>query len=159
MKRNRLEEAECRRIATELDLSEYEVRRAVQSYFSVILEEAKRLPFNNHQRIYTKDKFGEYVQVWNIPSIGRIGPIYSRYLLWRGNEARQIEQEPRSNYRSRITQDDIETLASDILSGNTPTPLKKKRGNEMYNRVWLVGQEGKTLARQVIPKKDKNVQD
>lgn len=44
-------------------------------------------------------------------------------------------------------------MASDILSGKTPEPVRKiKRNTELYDRVWLVGQDGKKLARQVIPK-------
>jgi hypothetical protein len=159
VRRNRQEEQACREISEELGLSLTEVRRAVCSFFGVILEEARKLPFNNHSRIYTKDKFDEFISVCNIPSIGRLGPVYSRYLTWRGNEAKMIEQEPRKKYRSRILQEDIEAMAEDILAGRTPAPVTKKRGNELYNRVWLVGQEGKTLARQVIPKKKKNVQD
>jgi hypothetical protein len=51
-----------------------------------------------------------------------------------------------------MTQDDIEHIADDILSGRTPFLIRKRKGNEMYDRVWLVGQDGKRLARQVIPK-------
>lgn len=160
MRRNRLEEAEYRRIAAELDLPVTEVRRAVQSFFGVILGQARSLPLNDMRKIYTKGKFSEFVKVWNIPSVGRMGPVYSRYLCWRGNESKLLEQEPRKNYRSRIDKTDIETMAADILEGKSPESLRKKRGNEVYKRVWLVGQEGKTLARQVIPKKKtENVQD
>lgn len=91
--------------------------------------------------------------VYNIPSIGRLGPSYTRYLKWRGNEAQQIEQKRRSSYRIGLSQDDIEHIAAEILAGRTPTSVQQKKGNELYNRVWMMGKEGKKQARQVIPKK------
>ena len=150
--RNKVEEYDMRAIAEELGVAPAEVKRAVMSFFGEISGYSRSLPFNNRQRIYSKQKFEEFVSVWNIPGIGRIGPVYSRYLKWRENESRSIIQEQRSNYRNRISQDDIEHMADEVLSGRTPSPLRKKKGNEMYNRVWLVGTDGKRLARQVIPK-------
>jgi len=152
VRRNRTEEAVYGLVADELGLSISDVRLAVSSFFGEIVSESRALPFNNERKIYSKEKFAEYERAWNIPYIGRIGPVYSRYLKWRGNESKNIVQEPRSNYQSRITQSDIEDMAEAILSGRTPTPLRKRKGNELYNRVWLVGQDGKKLARQVIPK-------
>lgn len=154
MRRNKLEEADFRAVAEELDVPLEEVRRAVHSFFGEIVGESRALPFDTEKKIYSKESFEQKVKVWNIPFMGRIGPVYSRYLKWRGNESKNLIQEPRSNYRSRITQDDIEHMAEDILSGRTPSPVVKKKGSEMYNRVWLVGQDGKKLARQVIPKKE-----
>lgn len=136
-----------------------EVKRAVISFFDCIWGAAKKLPFDTPRRIYSPEKFDEYFRVWNIPSIGRLGPAYSRYLLWRRNESSLVEQRLRSSYRLRLTQDDIEHMAEEILSGNTPSPLQKKKGNELYHRVWLVGKDGKKSARQVIPKNNKDVQD
>ena len=158
MGRNRLESAEYRRIANELGVPVTEVRRAVQSFFGIIVKEARSLPLDNERKIFTKDKFKEYECVHNIPSVGRLGPIYSRYLKWRSNEAKVIGQENRSAYRSRRTQDDIEHMAEEILSGRTPS-ITKRKNSEMFERVWLVGQDGKRSARQVIPKKveDNNV--
>lgn len=159
MRRNRLEDADFSAVAQELNVPVTEVRRAVYSFFGEIVVEARALPFNTEKKIFSKGVFDQFLQAWNLPFIGRIGPVYSRYLKWRSNEAKNIIQEPRSNYRSRITQDEIENMADDILSGRTPSPVRKKRGNEMYNRVWLVGQGGKRLARQVIPKQNEDVQD
>ena len=138
-------------IAKEVDLPVVEVRKVIRSFFDSIIE-ARTLPFSNEKKIFSAEKFNSYVTVWNVPFIGRIGPVYSRYLKWRANESKNFIQEPRRNYRSRITQSDLELMAEEILSGKTPSPLRKRKGNEMYNRVWLVGQDGKTLARQVIPK-------
>ncbi len=153
MGRNRKEYERYRELSSRHDVSEEEAKRILASFFSIILGDARSLPFDNPKRIFTKEKFDEYVKVRNIPFIGRIGPVYSNYLKWRANESQQIEMAPRSSYRSRRLQSDIESTAAAILSGETPPPLKKKRGKEMYERVWLVGQDGKKSARQVIPKK------
>lgn len=153
--RSKTDEAEFRRIASELGIDSEDVASIVNSFFAVILGEARELPFDNHRKIFTKDKFSEYAVVRNIPYIGRLGPAYSRYLKWRGNESRDLSQVPRSSYRSRLSQNEVENMAAEILSGGTPSPIKKKRNSEFYERVWLVGQDGKKSARQVIPKKKK----
>ena len=153
--RNKTDEAEFRRIASELGLEVEDVSSIVNSFFAVMLGEARSLPFNNHRKIFTKDKFSEYAVVRNIPYIGRLGPAYSRYLKWRGNESRDLSQVPRSSYRSRLSQNEVENMAAEILSGGTPSPIRKKRNSELYERVWLVGQDGKKSARQVIPKENK----
>ena len=154
--RNRVEEAEYRRIAEELGLDAPDVKRAVQSFFEAIEKEAKRLPFDNNRRIYSREKFGSYIKTRNIPSVGRIGPSYSWYIKWRANESKNVDMEPRKKPRGRIPKEAIEKMASDILSGIAPEPIRKiKRNTELYDRVWLVGQDGKKLARQVIPKKQK----
>ena len=153
--RNKTDEAEFRRIAGELGLDSEDVASIVNSFFAVVLGEARSLPFNNHRKIFTRDKFSEYAVVRNIPYIGRLGPAYSRYLKWRGNESRDLSQVPRSSYRSRLSQNEVENMAAEILSGGAPSPIKKKRNSELYERVWLVGQDGKKSARQVIPKENK----
>ena len=156
MGRNRLDEQVYRSIADKFGLDYPDVKRMVQSFFDVILRDSSTLPFDTPRKIYSKDKFESYGKVRNIPYIGRIGPVYSRYLKWRANEAKDIEMAPRSSYRRRIAQSDVESTAAAILSGQTPPQLKKRRGKEMYERVWLVGQDSKKSARQVIPKtKDK----
>lgn len=43
-------------------------------------------------------------------------------------------------------------MADEILSGKLPTPVKKRKGSELYKRVWYVEQDKKRLARQVIQK-------
>lgn len=155
MARSLIDEAEYRKIGEELGIDPADVKRAVGSFFSVILEDCKELPFNNHRKIYSREKFSEYSVVRNIPYIGRIGPVYSRYLKWRANEAAGYEMTPRSSYRSRRLQGEIEDIAAAILSGKAPSISKKKKGSELYDRIWIVGKDGKKSARQVIPKNNK----
>lgn len=155
--RSRTEKADMREVARTLGVPEKEVAKAVNAYFGVISGYADSLPLDDRRKIFRPDAFVALAKVWNIPYVGRIGPVYSRYLAWRKNESRQILQEPRSNFRLRIPQSEIETMAADIISGKTPAPLKKRRGNELYERIWLVGKDGKRQARQVIPKKEKDV--
>lgn len=152
MARSRPDEAEYRRIAERHGLDPRDVKRMVNSFFSVILRDCRSLPFDNPKRIYSKEMFDGMVKARCIPYVGRIGPVYSRYLKWRANESVGIEMAPRSSYRRRITQSEIEDTAAAILSGRTPPQLKKRKGKEMFDRIWLVGQEGKKSARQVIPK-------
>ena len=152
MGRNRLDEAEYRRIGEEFGLSPQDVRRAVCSFFDSLVQDASALPFDNPRKIFSKEKFDGYGKVRNIPFIGRIGPSYSRYLKWRANVSVGIEMAPRSSFRRGVTQSEIEGTAEAILSGRTPPPLRKRKGKEMFERVWLVGQDGKKSARQVIPK-------
>ena len=143
----------CRILAERYCLTDTEVKKVVDSFFSVLCHDAKKLPFDNPKRIYSCEAFQRFVTVRQIPFIGRIGPVYSKYLKWRANESSLIEMAPRSSYRTRVLQSDIENTAASILSGAAPAPLKKRKGKEMYERVWLVGQDGKKSARQVIPKK------
>lgn len=159
MPRNKIEDAEFAKIAKQLGIPVSEVRRAVYSFFGIIVRESRNLPFDNPNRIYTKDRFEDFVKVRNIPSIGRIGPVYSRYLKWRGNESKNQTQVSRSNYRSGVSQDEIEHMADEILSGRSPSPVVKKRAIERFNRIWMIGRVGKRMARQVVPKEETDVQD
>ncbi|MBQ3950058.1 MAG: hypothetical protein II661_06245 [Bacteroidales bacterium] len=154
MRRNQTEYAFYRSIAEATDIPEQEVRSIVLSFFQQITQSCRKLPFGNARKIFSKAKFDTYVTVWNIPYIGRMGPVYSRYLKWRNNEAKQTVQASRSRYRNRISRSEIENMADEILSGKTPTPLIKKKPTELYHRVWYVESDGKRLARQVIPKEE-----
>lgn len=156
MRKNRVETKDLREISRSLGVDEREARKAIYAFFGVLESEARRLPFADSRRIYLRDAFEPLAKVWNIPYVGRLGPSYSRYLAWRKNESRKILQEPRRKYRLRIPQSEIENMAADILSGRIPAPLKKRKGSELYERVWLVGKAGKRQARQVMPKKTKD---
>ena len=135
MGRDRKEYVRYRDLSSRFGLAEEEVKRIVASFFSIVFTDARSLPFDNPKRIFSKEKFDEYVKVRHIPSIGRIGPVYSNYLKWRANESQQIDMAPRSLYRRRRTQSDIESIAAALLSGQAPPPMGKKKGNEMYHRV------------------------
>lgn len=155
MRRNKIQQADFKVISTELGIPVSEVERIVNSFFHVIDSNARRLPFDDARKIYTKERFEEFVSVCNIPYLGRLGPVYSRYLKWRQNESYERIQVPRSSYRSGFTQDEIEHIAGDILAGRTPS-LKKNKKTDLYNQVWMVGKDGKKLARQVLPKEKKH---
>ena len=156
MPRNKIEEADFALIAKELDVPASEVKRAVYSFFGIIVREARNLPFDDSTRIYTRERFDDFVKVRNIPSIGRIGPVYSRYLKWRGNEAKSQTQVNRRVCRVRIPQSEIEAMAAEALSGRTPSPVVKPKLTESYKRIWMIGRVGKRLARQVIQKEEEN---
>ena len=145
----------ARSIAEELGVSEIEVQRAITSFFGIITGYARSLPFDSERRIYSHDKFDEYVNVTNIPFIGRVGPVYSRYLCWRRNEAKTIGQVKRKEFDTDIEKINIEEIAEALLSGK-PLPQKEKhKKSEKFNRVWYVGKDKKKSARQVIPKMKK----
>ena len=150
---NKTERSDCRRIASELGLPEGETRKAVASFFDAIKSSAFSLPLDDRRRIYTRDAFDSISRVWQIPYVGRLGFSYSRYLQWRRNESKDVLQEKRSAYRLKVPQSEIEAMAADILSGKAPAPLKKRKKSELFDNVWLVGKDGKKLARQVMPKK------
>jgi len=156
---DRLFSSDCRRVSDETGVTYDDVRKIVLSFFSSIAAEARMLPFDSCSRIYSRGAFGSLSFVRGIPYIGRIGTSYSRYLKWRRNESRLKVQERRGRARKRLSQDDIENMAGDILSGKAPRPVRRIKQSEMYKRVWLVGTDGKRLARQVIKKEDTNVQD
>lgn len=157
--RSRLDDNRYRDIAEKNGISESAVKSIVTSFFDAIYSEARNLQFNSHRKIYSKAKFDEYVHVQNIPFIGRIGPSYTRYLQWRVNESKDVEQRSKDDYSLRLTPEDIEEAAKMILAGEKPD-IKKRKPTDMYNKVWLVGVDGKRQARQVIPKQiEENVQD
>lgn len=131
-----------------------DVRRIVESYFKDIYVYASKLPFDTHRKIFSKDKFDEYVRVDNVPYLGRMGPVYSRYLQWRVNASKEFDYAYRSAQRVRLSKGEIEDIAKEALSGGTPV-VKKHKNSELFDRVWLVGKEGKKSARQVIPKEQK----
>lgn len=155
MPSNRIHESDYRRIAEELNIDSSDVRKAVQSFFSVIAADARKLPFDNHKRIYSKDAFDRFAVVRNIPYIGRIGPVYSRYLKWRVNESKNYSMASRDSFRSRWSQGEIEDIAAAVLSGRIPPKPKRLKWSEMFDRIWMVGKEGKKSAVQVIRKQKK----
>lgn len=157
MARNKSDERDYEKIARELGVSPSDVRSCVLSLFDSIERSFRPMPFSTPRKIFSRKLFAEYIRVWNIPYIGRIGPSYSRYLSWRANEAKGIDMTSRSAYRTVYTQEEVEELAKAALNdwrdGDPPVDLDRKSNrNYPFERVWLVGTDGKKQARQVIPK-------
>lgn len=150
--RNRIDSKCFTEISRSLSVDPGDVGKVVISFFDSIVLGAKALPFDNCRKIYSKDVFDTLVTVSSIPYIGRIGPVYSRYLKWRANASCEVEQRSRKSYKHHLTKQDIESIADAILSGREPV-IEKKKYSELFNRVWIVGKDGKKQARQVIPKK------
>lgn len=157
MARNRSDEKDYGLIAREYGLESSDVRNCVVAFFDSIEISLRRLPFSTPKKIYTRKLFADYVRVWNIPYLGRIGPSYSRYLTWRSNEAKGIRMGRRADYSSVYTEEEIEEMARRALkewkAGDPPVDMDKKSNrNYPFERVWLVDTDGKKQARQVIPK-------
>ena len=155
--RNRTHEAEFRELAEQFGLEPSDVKRIVQSFFEVFLTDANSLPFDNVKKIYSKEKFDSLVKVRNIPSIGRLGPLYSRYLQWRVNEAKEVDMIRKPKPGRRFSQEEIEQLALDALAGKEIELPKRVRQSDEFDRIWLVSSGGKKTARQVIPKQKAKV--
>ena len=156
MKNNRIDQDDFRGVAEEIGVSPEDVKNVVNSFFGVIASEARSLPFDTPRKIYSKSAFNKFAspRIHNIPYIGRIGPIYSRYIKWRVNEAKDIEMVPRPRSSKRLLPEEIEAIAEVVLNGGTYTAKKKEN---KFKRVWLVNDNGKKSARQVIPKTEKDV--
>lgn len=158
MARNRIDERDYERIADELGISAGDARNCVVSFFDAIEKSYRNLPFANPRKIFSRQRFADYVRVWCIPALGRIGPSYDRYLKWRANEAKEVEMVKRSDYKSVYTEEEIENLARKALhewkEGDGPVKIERKSSRDYpFERIWLVGPDGKKQAKQVIPKK------
>lgn len=155
MKLRRSERNRCRNISDVTAIPQREVMKAVESYFDSIVEKTKALPFNTPKRIYSRGAFAKCSFVVNIPYIGRIGPVYSRYIKWRSSESRDIEMVKRSDVRKEHLRPMIEDAARDALNGKKVDikPLKERIPRGKYEKVWLVDKDGKRRsARQLIKK-------
>lgn len=150
--RNRIESSDFAAVSFELGVPVSVVRSVVYSFFDSVSKKASSLPFSTATKIYDRKAFDKHCFVCNIPYIGRIGPVYSRYLQWRSNEAKSIERKPRCAVSNGITPVDIEKLAESIIDGIELPEVKRTTVSEQYDRVWIVGDSGKRLARQVIIK-------
>ena len=159
MKLSRRDVSACKRIAEEEGLESSEVRKAVLSFFDSIISDTRKLPFDNPQRIYSKDAFLQKSFVVNIPYIGRIGPVYSRYIKWRSEEAEELENVSRKDVRRIYSEPLIEAEAKKALSGQKVNVklLKERIPRGKYNKVWMICGDGKRkAARQVIVNKKNN---
>lgn len=141
-----------------MGLPEREVRAIVRSFFSEIVAEARRLPFDDVTRIYKKDRFDEMAHISAIPYLGRTGPVWSLYLKWRRKEAEKTERIKRKDCRARLTRGEIEDIAAEVLAGRVPQTIRKRKKNGLYGRVWMIGRDGKRLAKQAFVK-EQELQD
>lgn len=148
----------CLDISEEEGVVVSEVKKAVLSYFDSIVSETHKLPFDNPRRVYSKDAFDEKSFVVNLPYLGRIGPVYSRYTKWRSEEAKNNltvkTHVVKETYRKKL----VDEEAKKALSGQKVNIKLLKEGipRGKYNRVWFFGGEGKRkLARQLIINENK----
>lgn len=155
MKLSRTDRARCRCISDETALPQREVMKAVEAYFDSIVEKTRSLPFDTPKRIYSRAAFARCSFVVNIPYIGRIGPVYSRYLKWRSSESRDIDMVSRADVREDHFRPMIEEAARDALDGKAVDvrALRERIPRGKYEKVWLVDAEGRRRsARQLIKK-------
>lgn len=153
MKLSRRDAKTCRALSDELGIPVSEVRKAVVSYFDSIVSAARKLPFDNLNRIYSKEAFTEKSFIVNVPYIGRIGPVYSLYIKWRREESKEVQHVPRSKVRQVYAKPLIEEEAIKALSGQKVNSrlLKDRMPRGKFNKVWLIGSDGcRKAARQVI---------
>ncbi len=159
-KLSRTDDAVCAEIADELDVPVSEVRRAVVAYFDELIDRTDSSGLSDVSKIYRPDAFAEKAFVVNMPYLGRIGPVYSRYLSWRRDALSAKETIGRSDVRRHYSAGHIERLAAQALNGEPVSVLESKRvPSGLYKTVWLVDSNGKKAARQVIVKDRKDVQD
>ena len=143
----------CKEIAHQEGVSAIEVSKAIQSFFDSIVSAARKLPFDKETRIYSPAAFKQYPLCFNLPYLGRIGPLYSQYLRWRSSEAKGQESVARSQIKKVHTKPLIEEAAKQALAGNKVDPsfLKKRLPSGKYSTVWLVGENNKKkAAKQII---------
>ena len=143
----------CREVAAEIGLTEKETACIVRSFFTEIVREARRLPFDDGTRIYKNDRFIEIAKAVNLPYLGRTGPVYGKYLKWRRKEAEKTERVKRKDCRAGLTRGEIEDIAAEALAGRVPQIKERKKSKmELYGRVWMIGKDGRKLARQAFVK-------
>lgn len=159
MKLGRKDRSRCRAISDECAIPEREVAKAVESYFDSIVEKTRRLPFDTPKRIYSREAFRKCSFVVNIPYIGRIGPVYSRYLKWRAAESEGMRMVRRDDVKSDHFRPLVEKAAKDALSGMKvdSSALVGRIPKGRYEKVWIVNPDGsRRSARQLISKDDKH---
>ena len=155
MKLSRQDRSWCRQYAESNGLNSNEVVKAIVAYFDDMVIAVRSLPFNNVTRIYTADAVDKLAPVYNIPCLGRIGPIYSLYLKWRREEAKEQETELREVVKRRHLSERIEQAAAMALSGRRVSAsfLDDPIPRGMYRKVWIIDANGKRrVARQVYKK-------
>lgn len=145
----------CRAYARANGISETEVQKAVVSFFDDIVVSTRKLPFDNIKRIYTADAVEDKACVYNIPHIGRLGPMYSQYIKWRADIADEYDMVLREDVRDVHLNGRIEELAALALSGHKVTRdmMKDPIPSGMYHKVWIIDKEGRRRAAKQLFKK------
>lgn len=148
----------CRDYAKENGLIESEVCKAVTSYFDDIVLGVRKLPFANFRRIYTADAVASLAPVYNLPRIGRIGPIYSQYVQWRRECAQELDMVQRRAVRAKHLAERIEEATALALSGHNVNRdmLDDPIPSGLYHKVWLIDAQGRRTAAKQLFKKTKN---
>lgn len=164
MANSKIEEREFRLVSERTGLSVDEIHKVVYSFFGVLVNDARRLPFDNPKKIYNKQAFDSLSAVVHIPYIGRIGPTYNNYIKWRGNVASAFNMLPRPKKKPFLTDEERETLASILIGSKNIETIsceqmladmrKDREPKKDTTNVWLVGKDAKRLANQII-KNDK----
>lgn len=142
-------------IADAFGIPESEARRAVVSYFDSIVDAFKASHFDDLTRIYMRDAFDERSSVVNIPYIGRIGHVYSKYLKWRSDASASLDTVRRDRRRRVGLAETIEQLAERALAGEKIRGIGRlKVPAGTYKNVWVVSKAGKRAATIVIKNKE-----
>lgn len=144
-----------RSIASETGLDAREAGKAVSSFFYVLLSEFRSLPFNSPGRIYTPAAFSSLSKVFNIPYIGRVGTMYSKYRKWRASVSAELDTINRSDIRQDSRRDMLDTAYHDAIHGRQvdASAMKGRNVKGRYTTVWLIDENGhRKVARQVIKK-------
>lgn len=133
-------------------VSRGEIQKAIVSFFDDMLVQIRKLPFDNARRIYTHDAIEERAPVFNIPSLGRIGPVYASYLKWRREEALNEDMELRETVKTRYRDERIEEAAKLAKEGKRITNefFRNIIPSGAYKKVWFIDKGGKRkVAKQV----------
>lgn len=152
MRADKTARKDFRQIARQTGIEYSKVENALRAYFGEIIWTARKLPFCGRTKIFTSDGFDKYRFVRNIPYIGRIGPIYGRYLKWRAKENSENETVNRKKAKEHYSSPIIEQAMKDILDGKKPDieSLKGRIPKGVYRKVWICSENGKKSARQMI---------
>lgn len=158
MKLSKRDSEWCKSYANGCGLSDAEVAKAVLSYFDDIVYGVRKLPFADFRRIYTADAVASLAPVYNIPFIGRIGPIYSQYTKWRAEDAAELDRVQRKDVRAKHLAERIEEAAVLAMSGHkvSPSMLRNPVPAGEYHRVWLIDANGRRRAARQLFKKTNN---
>ena len=145
----------CRQHAREHGLDIGEVVKAVLCFFDDIVLTTRRLPFDNIRRIYTADAVADKACVYNIPYIGRLGPVYSQYLKWRSECAEEQEIVSRADVYAKHRAEKLDKAFDLVMSGKKIPEgyLRDPIPASLYHKVWIIDKDGRRRAAKQLFKK------